>query len=330
MPFQVLVVKPRGFCGGVEMAVATLEICLELFEPPIYMKHQIVHNTFVVDCFEKKGVIFVESVEEIPRKATAVFSAHGSPLEDYEIAKTRGIKVIDAVCPLVLKVDYEALKYAGQGYAVIVVGEKGHVEPQGVLSRIPENQRRFVSTTEEAKSVKVPDQTRVIRLTQTTLSVDDVKEITKILRDRFPQLLEPRDICYATDNRQTAVKAIARKVDVVLVVGSQESSNSNRLREVARNCGASAYLIDNANDINLDWFDGVSAVGITSGASVPEILVKEVISYLQEHGASEVKELEVVKEDIPLFKLPGSLEAQGKEKGKDFRKIRTVLSQKWE
>ncbi|MCH8741756.1 4-hydroxy-3-methylbut-2-enyl diphosphate reductase [Patescibacteria group bacterium] len=328
MVFEVFVAKPRGFCGGVEMAVDLLEIVLEIYGPPIYMKHQIVHNDFIVQHFQEKGVIFVETVEEIPSGAVAVFSAHGSPPEDYEIAEAREIEVIDAVCPLVLKVHNEAIKYAKQKYTIIVVGHRDHIEPRGVLGRIPKLQRRFVETTEEAKAVQVPDPSRVVRLTQTTLSEDDVEDVTRVLRQRFPKLLEKKDICYATDNRQAAVKELAKKADLVLVVGSQESSNSNRLREVAKAYGAKeAHLIARANDIYVDWLKGVKTVLVTSGASTPEKLVKEVLDYLEKQGAGSIEELAVVEEDVSPFKFPEELVLKAEEKGLDVAQIRRTISE---
>lgn len=328
MAFKVFIAKPRGFCGGVEMAVDLLEVVLEIYGPPIYMKHKIVHNDFVVQHFQEKGVIFVETVEEIPSEAVAVFSAHGSPPEDYEIAKAKGIEVIDAVCPLVLKVHNEAIKYARQGYTVIVVGHRDHIEPQGVLGRIPKPQRRFVETIEEANVVWVPDPTKVVRLTQTTLSEDDVEDVTKVLRLRFPKLLERKDICYATDNRQAAVKALAKKTDLVLVVGSAESSNSNRLREVARTYGAKeAHLINRVSNINIDWLKEVKTVLVTSGASTPEKLVKEVLDCLEEQGADSIEELTVVEEDVPPFKLPEPIVRKAQEKGQDIATIRRTISE---
>ena len=328
MAFEVFIAKPRGFCGGVEMAVDTVEVVLELYEPPIYMKHQIVHNDFVVQHFQEKGVIFVETVEEIPSGTVAVFSAHGSPPKDYKMAEAKGIEVIDAVCQLVMKVHNEAIKYARQGYTVIVVGHRDHIEPQGVLGRITKPQRRFVETIEEARTVRVLDPTTVVRLTQTTLSVDDVEEVTKVLRQRFPELLEPKDVCYATDDRQAAVEKLAKKADLVLVVGSQESSNSTRLQEVAKTYGAkTAYLINRASNISADWLREVKTVLITSGASTPEILVKEVLDCLQELGADSIQELTVVEEDVPPFKLPKELVLKAEEKGLNVAKIRRTISE---
>jgi len=329
--FQVLVAKPRGFCSGVEMAIDTLEIVLELYDPPIYMKHKIVHNDHVVQHFKEKGVIFVERIEEIPQGATVVFSAHGSPPEDHKIASSRRITVVDTTCPLVLKVHKEAIFYAKKDKenTIIIVGHHDHVELRGVLGQIPKEQRRLVETVKDAETVEVADPTKVVRLTQTTLSVDDMKEVTSALRQRFPQLLEPEDICYATDNRQAAVKKLVRKADVVLVVGSEESSNSKRLREVAEIYGAEAHLIDRASDINLDWLKDAKIVGVTSGASTPEILVKEVLTSLEKHGASSIEELTVIEEDVSPFKLPENVVRKAKEKGQDPAKIRRTIAQQW-
>lgn len=327
MTFEVLVAKPRGFCGGVEMAVDTVKAVLELWGPPIYMKHKIVHNDYVVQYFQGKGVTFVETVEEIPQGATAVFSAHGSPPEDYEIAKTRGIEVIDAICQLVMKVHLEAMKYAREGYTIIVVGHHDHIEPRGVLGRIPRLQRRFVEQVEEAKTVQVLDPNKVVRLTQTTLSEDDVEDVTRVLRQRFPKLLERKDICYATDNRQVAVQELAKRAELVLVVGSQESSNSKRLQEVAKTYGAKeAYLINRASDIDVDWLKGVKTVLVTSGASTPELLVQEVLDWLKEHGASGIEEETVIEEDVPPFKLPEKVVRRAQEKGRDIAKFRGTIA----
>ena len=328
--FEVLVAKRRGFCRGVEIAVDILEMVLELYDPPIFMKHQIVHNTFVVEQFQRKGVIFVENVEEIPQGVVAVFSAHGSPPEDYEIAEARGIEVIDAVCPLVVKVHLEAIKYAKMSYTIIVVGHKGHIEPKGVLGRIPEAQRRFVETVAEAKAVEIPDPNKVIRLTQTTLAANDVEEVTTALKERFPNLLAPKDLCYATDERQAAVQQLARRADLVLVVGSQESSNSQRLREVATQYGAKeARLVDKASNIDVNWLKGVRRVVVTSGASVPDILVQEVLDYLREQGAVRIEERAVREEYVPPFKIPKEVAHKAEEKGKDPVQIRRTIAQKW-
>jgi len=331
MGFQVLLARPRGFCRGVENAIDIVRIALKLVGPPLYVKHAIVHNRFVIEEFERRGVVFVESVEEIPEGATAVFSAHGSPPEDYKRARERGIDVIDATCKLVTNVHNWAKRFASEGYSVVVIGHRDHPEPRGVLGNIPPPQRFLIETVEQVEKLEVPDPERVASVTQTTLSVDDTREIRRALRRRFPHLKEPpmgnSTICYATDNRQRAVKELAGRCEVVLVVGSEESSNTSRLWEVARKQGARAYRIDSAEEIDPSWLEGAKAVGVTSGASAPERLVQEVTKRLRSLGGEGVEELEVVKENVRTFSLPPRLSKLAEERGCRIDKLRKALQQ---
>tara|TARA_Y100000590_G_scaffold82998_1_gene92521 strand:- start:330 stop:1160 length:831 start_codon:yes stop_codon:yes gene_type:complete len=253
---------------------------LERFTPPIYVRHEIVHNRHVVDALRDKGAIFVDEISEIPAGSTVVFSAHGVPPSIWEEAKERNLHIIDATCPLVTKVHLEARKYAGEGYTIILVGHRGHVEVVGTMGHAEDN-TILIESPEEAASVTVPDETKVVALTQTTLSVDDTAEVIEILKKRFPELITRNDICYATTNRQDAVKAIAGDVDIILVVGAGNSSNSNRLRETAEAAGKQAYLINDPKDILDDWLKGKKKIGVTSGASTPEWLVQAVIDAIK-------------------------------------------------
>jgi 4-hydroxy-3-methylbut-2-enyl diphosphate reductase len=324
--FRVLLARPRGFCRGVENAIDIVNLALELVGPPLYVKHAIVHNRAVIREFEQKGVIFVESVEEIPEGAVAVFSAHGSPPEDYQKARQRNIDVIDATCKLVTNVHNWAKRFAHEGYSVVVIGHRDHPEPQGILGNIPSGQRFLIETVEEAEALKVPDPARVACVTQTTLSVEDTRAIRDVLRQRFPALKEPpmhnSTICYATDNRQAAVRELAEHADVVLVVGSQASSNTNRLCEVAAQHGARAYRIDFAHEIDPEWLQGAQVVGVTSGASAPERLVREVTDRLRVLGAKSVEELIVVEENVKTFVLPSRLIELARERGSDLETLR--------
>ena len=299
---EVLLSSPRGFCAGVVRAIEIVEICLERFGAPVYVRHEIVHNRYVVDDLRKKGAVFVEELDEAPDNATVVFSAHGVAPTVWEDAQRRGQNVIDATCPLVTKVHLESLKYAQDGYSVIVVGHEGHPEVIGTMGQSP-RVSQLVGTVEEAERVVVSDPERVVALTQTTLSVDDTREIIAVLKRRFPNVVSRNDICYATTNRQAAVSALANKVDLVLVIGAQNSSNCNRLREVAEQMGVPAYLVDDAASIDPAWMEGAQRVGVTSGASTPETLVQEVVDWLR---PSQVSTLDVVDEDV-TFVLPKEL-----------------------
>ncbi len=303
MTFKIYLARPRGFCAGVDRAIRTVELALKKFGKPVYVKHAIVHNRHVVKELESKGAIFVEDPNEIPEGAVVIFSAHGSPPEHYEIARRRKFKLIDATCPLVHKVHREARRFVEEGYYIVYVGHKNHVEAIGVKGEAPDR-IDIIETKEEALTYEPPSD-KLALLTQTTLSVDDTREIIEILRRRFPGIVLPprEDICYATQNRQDAVKRLATISDVVLVVGSRESSNSNRLREVAQRYGARSFLIEDEKAIRKEWLEGVRAVGITSGASTPEKLVRKVIDRLKEMGGDGVEEIDGIVEKI-RFALP--------------------------
>jgi len=305
---RVLLAKPRGYCAGVDRAVQTVEKALERFGAPVYVRKQIVHNTHVVRTLEERGAIFVEETEAVPEGSVVVFSAHGVAPGVREEAKDRGLRTIDATCPLVTKVHNEARRFAAQDYDILLIGHEGHEEVVGTTGEAPGN-IHLVDGPAGSNSVRVRDPAKVAWLSQTTLSVDETTETVAELRKRFPLLLDPPsdDICYATQNRQAAVKRIAAESDVVIVVGSPNSSNSVRLVEVARDAGASAaYLVDDASGVEESWLDGVSTVGVTSGASVPEDLVDGVLARLAESGFADVEEVEAVRERM-VFGLPREL-----------------------
>ncbi len=301
---KVLLLKPRGFCAGVVRAVDIVKIALETFGAPIYVRKEIVHNSYVVNDLAQKGAIFVNELDEVPSGARVIYSAHGVSPAVRENAKERGLKVVDATCPLVTKVHVEAIKFAKQGYSLVLVGHRDHEEVEGTQGEAPDV-TQVVSTVEEVAALVVPDPNKVAYLTQTTLSLDEAKYMIEALKQKFPNIVGPhaQDICYATENRQTAVKNVAHGADLVLVVGSRNSSNSNRLVEVSENLGTHSFLIDKAEDIEPVWLEGVSTVAITAGASAPEILVQEVIAYLQEKGYGSVEEVEVMPENV-RFGLP--------------------------
>jgi 4-hydroxy-3-methylbut-2-enyl diphosphate reductase len=305
---RVLLAKPRGYCAGVDRAVQTVEKALERFGAPVYVRKQIVHNTHVVRTLEQRGAVFVEEAEEVPEGAVVVFSAHGVAPEVREDAARRGLRAIDATCPLVTKVHSEARRFAAQDYDILLIGHEGHEEIVGTTGEAPEH-IHLVDGPAGSDSVEVRDPGKVAWLSQTTLSVDETNETVAALRDRFPQLLDPPsdDICYATQNRQAAVKQIASESDVVIVVGSRNSSNSVRLVEVAKDAGARAsYLVDDASAIEPLWLADATTVGVTSGASVPEDLVAGVLARLADAGFAEVEEVEVVPERM-VFALPHEL-----------------------
>jgi 4-hydroxy-3-methylbut-2-en-1-yl diphosphate reductase len=307
-PRRVLLAKPRGYCAGVDRAVQTVEQALERFGAPVYVRKQIVHNTHVVRALEERGAIFVEETEEVPEGSVVVFSAHGVAPEVRAEAKERGLRTIDATCPLVTKVHNEARRFAAQGYDILLIGHEGHEEVVGTTGEAPEH-IHLVDGPEGSESVPVRDPAKVAWLSQTTLSVDETTETVAALRQRFPQLLDPPsdDICYATQNRQAAVKEIAAQSDVVIVVGSRNSSNSVRLVEVALDAGAAAaYLVDDAAAIEQSWLADAGTVGVTSGASVPEDLVDGVLGRLAEAGFGSVEEVETVPERM-VFALPHEL-----------------------
>jgi len=302
-------VKPRGFCAGVLRAIEIVEAALDLFPHPIYVRKEIVHNRYVVEKLRQQGAVFVESLDEVPQGAITIFSAHGVSPEVRRAARERSLKVIDATCPLVTKVHLEALRYARQGYSIILIGHKGHEEIEGTMGEAPEA-THLVTCVEDIDRLQIADPDRVVYLTQTTLSVDDVRVIVDALRRRFPALVSPPkdDICYATQNRQSAVKELAKHAQVIFVVGAENSSNSQRLKEVARACGATSYLINDYTEIDPSWLSGVESVGITAGASAPEELVQQVVDYCSRATGAKVIELEAAEEDI-VFALPPELTA---------------------
>ena len=299
---EVLLGSPRGFCAGVVRAIEIVELALERFGKPVYVRHEIVHNPFVVEDLRQKGAIFVDEIAEVPDNQLVIFSAHGVSPAVREEATDRGLQVIDATCPLVTKVHVEALKYSREGYTIILVGHRDHPETIGTSGEVPDR-TIVVETAEEAATVEVPDPDRVAVLTQTTLSMDDTKEVVDALRQRFPNLLARNDICYATTNRQLAAKALATEVDVVLVIGARNSSNCNRLREVVQAAGVDAYLVNGPEEVTPQQVDGAKRIGIVSGASTPESLVEAVIAKL---GPEQVVPVEVVEEDV-TFVLPREL-----------------------
>jgi 4-hydroxy-3-methylbut-2-enyl diphosphate reductase len=308
---RVVLAKPRGFCAGVERAIDIVERALEKFGPPVYVRHEIVHNKHVVQGLRVKGAVFVEELDEIPAGATTIFSAHGVADTVYTEARRRALQVIDATCPLVTKVHKEARRYAERGFEILLIGHEGHPEVEGTRGSVPGGVL-LISSIEDANRARVRDPERVAYVTQTTLSVDDTRDIIAALRRRFPEIVGPdtKDICYATQNRQTAVRELAGQVDVLLVVGARNSSNSNRLREVGAQAGVASHLINDASEIQTSWLEGIDAVGVTAGASAPEELVRDVVRKLASVRPITVHELAGV-EETASFKLPGELaEAQ--------------------
>ncbi|GAA3154612.1 4-hydroxy-3-methylbut-2-enyl diphosphate reductase [Nonomuraea roseoviolacea] len=305
---RVLVAKPRGYCAGVDRAVVAVEKALEQYGAPIYVRKQIVHNTHVVKTLEAKGAIFVEETEEVPEGEIVVFSAHGVSPAVHGEARQRGLRTIDATCPLVTKVHNEAKRFAAQDYDILLIGHEGHEEVEGTSGEAPDH-IQLVDGLDAVGKVQVKDPSKLVWLSQTTLSVDETTETVTRLKERFPTLIDPPsdDICYATQNRQVAVKEIAAQAELVIVVGSDNSSNSKRLVEVAKDHGAdAAYLVDNASFIRDEWLEGVTTVGLTSGASVPEELVDEVLAHLARHGFGDVEQVESVQESM-RFALPHEL-----------------------
>jgi 4-hydroxy-3-methylbut-2-en-1-yl diphosphate reductase len=303
-PKRVLLAAPRGYCAGVDRAVQAVEQALDLYGPPIYVRKEIVHNKHVVEELSKRGAIFVDEETEVPEGEMVVFSAHGVAPSVHENAAHRELRTIDATCPLVTKVHVEARKFAAEGYTIILIGHEGHEEVEGTTGEAPES-IILVQTAEEVDQLEVRDPERVAFITQTTLSVDETAAIIERLRQKFPRIVAPKsdDICYATTNRQIAVKQLARECELVLVIGSTNSSNSNRLVEVAREHGARSHLIDNHLQVEEDWLEGVETVGITSGASAPEELVERLVELFRERGDADVSELRTVDEDV-RFMLP--------------------------
>ncbi|RII43466.1 4-hydroxy-3-methylbut-2-enyl diphosphate reductase [Galactobacter valiniphilus] len=317
---RVLLAAPRGYCAGVDRAVIAVEKALEHYGAPVYVRKQIVHNRHVVETLEAQGAIFVDETEEVPRGELVVFSAHGVSPAVVNAAADRELRTIDATCPLVTKVHREAVRFARAGREILLIGHEGHEEVEGTYGEAPEA-TTIVNNPAEARTVQVKDPENVTWLSQTTLSVDETMEIVGILRERFPHLQDPPsdDICYATTNRQAAIKEIAPQADLVIVVGSANSSNSVRLVEVALEYGArAAHRVDFARQVDESWFEGVATVGVTSGASVPEVLVREVLELLAEYGYADVREVTTAEEDI-LFSLPKELRAKLKEDGDTSR-----------
>jgi len=306
---KVILAKPRGFCAGVEMAIESVERALDQHGAPLYVFHEIVHNQHVVEGLKKRGVIFVNSIDEVPAGANVIFSAHGVAPAIWQAARAKKLKwLIDATCPLVDKVHREVRKFAAQGYWIVLVGHRDHDEIVGTSGEAP-GRTLIVENVAQAESLSVPDPDKVVVLTQTTLSVDDARDIVQVLKRRFPQMITPakEDICYATQNRQDAVKQLAREVDLVFVIGSKNSENSNQLVKVARSFGKPAYLIDDYRGVQTEWLHGISSVGITSGASVPDHLVQEAVEFFKRQGA-RVSELGTLHENIH-FALPEEISA---------------------
>jgi 4-hydroxy-3-methylbut-2-enyl diphosphate reductase len=303
-PEKVLLAAPRGYCAGVDRAVQTVERALELYGAPVYVRKEIVHNKTVVEQLRERGAVFVDSEQDVPEGATVVFSAHGVAPSVHANARDRALKTIDATCPLVTKVHVEAKRFAADGYTIVLIGHAGHEEVEGTMGEAPEH-IVLVQTEDDVDQLDVPDPDRVAFISQTTLSVDETRAIIDRLRRRFPAIVGPRtdDICYATTNRQAAVKQLAKECDLVLVIGSRNSSNSNRLVEVAREHGADSHLIDAEGEVREEWLSGKRVVGITSGASAPEQLVQRLVEFFRSRGCTDVRELEVVQEDV-RFMLP--------------------------
>ena len=304
---RVLIAAPRSFCAGVVRAIDIVEKLLDQHGPPVYVRHEIVHNVHVVRDLEARGAVFVESEDDVPEGALVVLSAHGVAPHVYRRCEERKLKVVDAVCPLVSKVHAEARRYAGRGLKIALVGHAGHVEVEGTMGEAPDAMV-LVETVEDARELELGEGEQLAYLTQTTLSLDDTGEVVDVLRERFPDLVGPpsADICYATQNRQDAVKKICEEATLVLVVGSRTSSNANRLVEVARSRGAEAYLIDDESDLDLAWLEGHETVGLTAGASSPDVLVDRVFARLGEAGFAEREDVEIAREDV-FFRLPAEL-----------------------
>ena len=308
---EVVLANPRGFCAGVERAIEIVERALAQFGPPIYVRHEIVHNRTVVEGLRAKGAVFVDELDEVPAGSTVIFSAHGVAKAVVRDAEARGLKAFDATCPLVTKVHLEVAKQLKAGNEIVMIGHRGHPEAEGTMGQA-DSGMHLVETLEDVAALQVRDPERLAYVTQTTLSVDDARGIVAALKARFPAIVGPKkdDICYATQNRQDAVKLMAPQCDVVIVVGSPNSSNSNRLREVARNMGADAYMVDRAADLKPEWIAGKRRIGVTAGASAPEVLVGELIDRLKALGAASVQPLEGIRENV-VFSLPRGLGTRG-------------------
>ena len=315
-PQEIVLAGPRGFCAGVDRAIDIVELALQVCPPPVYVRREIVHNRHVVEALRTKGAHFVDELDEVPDDATVIFSAHGISPAVREEAQRRGLRVIDATCPLVTKVHLEAIRYAREGYSIILVGHADHDEVVGTMGEAPD--RMFlIAHPEEVDKLKIPNPDKVAYLTQTTLSLDDTRACIEALRRRFPKIVGPAkdDICYATQNRQAAVKTVAGEVDVLLVIGAANSSNANRLVEVSRVMGTPSHLINDKHDIRPEWLEGARRVGITAGASTPEFLVSEVVEEVRRTHPADVREVHVVEEDV-RFGLPRELEDMARRAGK--------------
>jgi 4-hydroxy-3-methylbut-2-enyl diphosphate reductase len=304
---KIYLANPRGFCAGVDRAIDIVDLSLKKYGAPIYVRHEIVHSRHVVNSLRHKGAVFVEELNEVPEGSVVIFSAHGVAKSVWDEANRRRLHVIDATCPLVIKVHNEVNRDYTQGYDLILIGHAGHPEVIGTLGQVPDK-FHLVSSVEDVQRLQVHNTTNLSYVTQTTLSVDECRDIVGALHRRFPHIKGPHqeDICYATQNRQNAVKELSKLVDVILVIGSPNSSNSNRLRELGEHCGISSYLIDSAADINPEWVKNAKAIGITAGASAPEVLVEEVVAYLKTYGSGDVEDLTVIEEDVE-FLLPKEL-----------------------
>lgn len=304
---KIYLANPRGFCAGVDRAIDIVDLSLKKYGAPIYVRHEIVHSRHVVNSLRQKGAVFVEELNEVPEGSVVIFSAHGVAKAVWDEANRRRLHVIDATCPLVIKVHNEVNRDYTQGYELILIGHAGHPEVIGTLGQVPDK-FHLVSSVEDVEQLHVENTTNLSYVTQTTLSVDECRDIVSALHRRFPHIKGPHqeDICYATQNRQNAVKELSKLVDVILVIGSPNSSNSNRLRELGEHCGINSYLIDSAADINPAWLKDVNAIGITAGASAPEVLVEEVVAYMKTYGTADVEDLTVIEEDVE-FLLPKEL-----------------------
>ncbi len=303
---RIILAAPRGFCAGVVRAIDVVKLALEVYPSPLYVRREIVHNPYVVEELREKGAIFIDELDQVPEGKTVIFSAHGVSPQVWEEATSKSLNIIDATCPLVTKVHLEALRYAGRGYTIVLIGHKGHDEVIGTMGEAPQHMQ-LVSTIEDVEGLEVENPEKIAYLTQTTLSLEDTQGIVQALRKRFPAMQGPpsEDICYATQNRQMAVQELARVTDLILVVGAANSSNSNRLVEEAEKAGTRSHLISDVDSIQVEWLQGVETVGVTSGASAPEILVEQVVDFFQSRGAM-VEEL-VVREERVQFALPDSL-----------------------
>jgi 4-hydroxy-3-methylbut-2-enyl diphosphate reductase len=307
---EILLAQPRGFCAGVDRAISIVNQALEQFGAPIYVRHEIVHNKYVVDDLRSRGAIFIDDLEKVPKGATLVFSAHGVPPKVKEEAQSRGFRIFDATCPLVTKVHVEVVKMYRDGYYIVMIGHKGHPEVEGTMGQV-EDRISLVQKVEDVHFLDIPENVPIAYVTQTTLSIDETADIVTALKNKYPQIAQPKkqDICYATQNRQDAVKLMAPQVQLVIVVGSPNSSNSNRLWELAEKLGVKAYMVDHPSQLKAEWFIGISKVGLTAGASAPEVLAQSIIQKIKEFGPRSVRSLDGVTENT-IFHLPKGLNSK--------------------